>query len=387
MQSANRQAPKILEALRVLGDAQSDHIAFALLGLPHALTTAAQAASQQLRPVAHRLKSRGIACELRIEMARLRAASAFPDASAVTWPELPWTDILPTVIFFVSGNLQKKVSDFVYHSNLSTDMEDDADDDYHGSRYAATTQVAQVCHACESAVRDWRRHERHITVYNADDMAVQAIARDATSAIEVQLYEDPLTKCSRVTGSVLADFIATGCPALQRLLVRGFTCTDMALSFNAAKRKPSLRQIDLVNTRMDDDLVFPDSISPGQQMDSDADLNDHIRIRRLEEMRDEYHALSAALPELRFIVCGCDASWPFHVGMPNEISAWPALNLPPLKCVQCARSRRDADLCICEIRFNQLPPPIRTWEAFERYGRSEWFKAEELALLNAAEVA
>ena len=83
MQSANANALQILEAMQLLGSSDPAHVGFATCGLTPELQRAAEAATAALRPVASRLKSRKIACRLRIETAQLMAASAHKSSSPV----------------------------------------------------------------------------------------------------------------------------------------------------------------------------------------------------------------------------------------------------------------------------------------------------------------
>ena len=77
MQSANAAAPKILDALLLIGQAEEAHISFAMLGLSASLQRAARDAAVMLRPVADRLRSRKIGTDLRIQVAALLAASQY----------------------------------------------------------------------------------------------------------------------------------------------------------------------------------------------------------------------------------------------------------------------------------------------------------------------
>ena len=410
MQKANQNAPKILEALRVLGDAQPDHIAFALLGLPHTLTVAAQSASQQLQPVAQRLKSRLIASKLRIEMARMRDASAFANvAGPVSWSELPWADIMPTVVHYLSqrpapkhsrrrltalGHGSQTVEGLAMEGLLSDDslrsdqkrvhVSDDSHEDAEhllGMRYLGAQKLAPICRGCDLAVREWRRHESTIIVYNPTDDVVRAIARDADSLTELQLHEDEYTSDSRLTNSALSALLAgEGCPLLKRLLVRGIGPLEVAGMLRAAVGRARLEELDLVNT-------------------ASKELGGHAAVAEKTLVQPSWLALCEALPHLRFVVRGCDRDW-----LMSDAHQSRRL-VPRLKCVRCTSSCvsafPDGERCRCIANAARTASTLHGWTSpndleqelvwpftpegtqwceKEMYGRSAWFTQEELAL-------
>jgi hypothetical protein len=193
MQDANKNAPKILEAIATLGLADPSHVAFAMLGLPSALQKGATGACASLRPVATRLLSRKISCDLRLEMARMRAASAHPDliTTVADWSAPP-ADLLPLLL---------------------------ALDDAPEGQWAGAARLAGICRGWLAAVRQWRANERCIVLQGPDDEAVRIVARDAPDVVELRLLPDSERAMLRLTDNGMT-WLACGCRQLQRLCLR-----------------------------------------------------------------------------------------------------------------------------------------------------------------------
>ena len=88
MQNASTYATKILEAIQLLGSAHPSHVAFATCSLTPELQSAAETAAAALRPIASRLASHKIACQLRVETAQLMAI-AHNGSTPVDWASPP----------------------------------------------------------------------------------------------------------------------------------------------------------------------------------------------------------------------------------------------------------------------------------------------------------
>ena len=269
MQKANANAPKILDALTLLGRADTSHVAFAMLGLPADLQKNAQAAVTALRPVADRLISRKIACELRIEMARIRRASAHAaDTNSQDWGSPP-SECLPEVIG-------------------SANAED---------RWSLAATFSHVSSGWHDAITQWRSEQRTILLANATDAGVRMVARVSPCVERLRLIS--LHGRLLLRGGTLA-LLTRSCPRLQWLgLQDAVLPTSDALQW-LPETLPGLRWLDLSGLRCAQMQQEAELCSVLGDEESGEDPPAHWYWENIE-------ALCTRLPELQsLIIYRCD---------------------------------------------------------------------------------
>ena len=263
MQSANKAAPEIIAALQLLGNAKEEHVSFAMLGLG-GLQAKALEAVRTLRPVAARLASRKIACDLRIEMAQLRRASQHADVltNRMSWNTPHEVDGTGDIL-----NELTRLSDSDY-ANRRGDLQWPA---RFWEHYAFIGRLAVLNHAWNDAVREWRRQPCKIVMIDPDDADVRQMVRLAPNIVELQLHpiiygvDGPVLD---VGDNALAA-IQHGCPRLERLLMRG--CDEQGISaqgiINLVEARPTLKEMDLLSIysrfSLDDSAVLSPALRRG----------------------------------------------------------------------------------------------------------------------------
>ena len=201
MQQANANAPKILEAMTLLGTADPSHVAFALCGLPFELRRGADSAVAALRPVAARLTSRKIACSLRIETAERLAASSQREMSPADWSAPP-TDVLEEII-------EQSAS---LHSQLRGPHQGFP---VANLRWLLASKLAQVSRCWTESVRGWRHDVSSIYMWQCDDVALRVVARDAPALERLQIKDARHDRLLLRDGTLAT--LAAGCPRLTEL--------------------------------------------------------------------------------------------------------------------------------------------------------------------------
>lgn len=237
MQSANAAAPKILDALRILGQAKEEHISFAMLGLPSHLQKAARDAAATLRPVADRLRSRKIATELRIQVSSLLAASKH--AHVLTPLDLSSPHTFPL------GN-----GDLLYvlleHCSLVSDWPVRCQ-----QHYRLASVLAQLSCGWSSAVREWRQEDCRLTLLGgspSDHSEASSLARlSGPSAVDLQLHGNFWAEGDGHPLDLRADQLVALClrfPRLQRLLIRYSDDLQVATLVSIINALPALKVVD-----------------------------------------------------------------------------------------------------------------------------------------------
>lgn len=307
MQAANTAAPKILEALRLIGLAPASHIDFALLGLPHELRKAAHEAAATIRPIADRLTSRKIACDLRIEMATLRSKSAHPEATThADWTMLP-PDITLQIFRWLAPEREadEDIDALGVHS-----------DEHDAARYRKCSRVASVSRGWELGVRDWRCTQRRIVLVDPCDAAVRAISRDAMQLEELQLHASAAQAADDASGlAVTGDALRTlaACREMRRLLVRSWRRISLDDFTELIRKLPKLSELDLAGNR--------------RPKDGSMSL---------------FMAVFEPLQRLRLVLSPCDALWAASIGILIGGERRESLQAR-VKCIRCRRSPSDKD--------------------------------------------
>ena len=295
MQSANKAAPEIIAALHLLGNAKEEHVSFAMLGLG-GLQAKALEAVRTLRPVAARLASRKIACDLRIEMAQLRRASQHADVltNRMSWNTPHDVDGTGDIL-----NELTRLSDSDY-ANRRGDLQWPA---RFWEHYAFIGRLAVLNHAWNDAVREWRRQPCKIVMIDPDDADVRQMVRLAPNIVELQLHPTRDGPVLDVGDNALAA-IQHGCPRLERLLMRG--CDEQGISvqgiINLVEARPTLKEMDLLSIysrfSLDDSAVLSPALRRGTNP-----------VRMYLSLCDSlYNGLSLCeYPEENLVTLTCDA--------------------------------------------------------------------------------
>jgi hypothetical protein len=221
MHAANRAAPKILDALLLIGSAREDHIAFAMCGLSPDLQRNAREAANLLKPVANRLVSRRIATELRIEFRALRASTKFPD-------EVTCIDLSSPYNFPVgNGDLLRLLIEQCTPSRSMEGIRAQQGNGRNPSQYKLAILLAQVSHGWAAAVREWRQErcmfsmlageKATLTVDDDSDLARDRRRNDGTDG---QLYRGDYLCASAFARLSGANTVGMGicCPRTRCLV-------------------------------------------------------------------------------------------------------------------------------------------------------------------------
>jgi hypothetical protein len=267
MQSANAAAPRIMDALLVLGQASPQHIQFAMLGLPQDIRTAALETAERARPVARRLASRKIACALRIEMAALRAWSKFPEilTSPAQWDspaDILGGEIVPLLIeasalqrsTWRRGSPRRDVLPAIWCAEKAGAVSWPTRQYAH---YAFAAVLSAVSKAWALGVAAWLRDECAVWLCEPVDSTVRHIARLSPNLLELQCH-------SRIAGEVAAgDYLLPitnnaiaalplACPRLQRLCLRLADGVSASALAHLLDKCAELCELDLMGCFIDD---------------------------------------------------------------------------------------------------------------------------------------
>ena len=280
MQSANKAAPEIIAALQLLGNAKEEHVSFAMLGLG-GLQAKALEAVRTLRPVAARLASRKIACDLRIEMAQLRRASQHADVltNRMSWntpQDVDGTgDILNELTRLADSDYANRRGDLQWPARLCIHRSIMHSSEHCAfEHYAFIGRLAVLNHAWNDAVREWRRQPCKVVMIDPNDADVRQMVRLAPNIVELQLHPKRDGPMLDVGDNALAA-IQHGCPRLERLLMRG--CDEHTTSIlpgisvqgiiNLVEARPTLKEMDLVSIysrfSLDDAAVLSPALRRG----------------------------------------------------------------------------------------------------------------------------
>ena len=230
MQSANAAAPKILEALRILGNAEKDHVRFAMLGLSPDLQAMALDACTKARPVAWRLRSREIATTLRIETADMRRR---------------YSDLVTTKADWSSpvGILGGEIVQVLITSMIGYERTD-----RHVQDYRAAAKLAGINREWRDAVRMWRDEECSIfldAAYDATPMRLFSIPRVAPNVRA--LYSHPLSHPgSKVVDRQGGSTCTAGVYQAERLMLDNCEGLDSSTLIALLQSCPSLHKLRLV---------------------------------------------------------------------------------------------------------------------------------------------
>ena len=231
MQSANAAAPKILEALRILGNAEKDHVRFAMLGLSPDLQAMALDACTKARPVAWRLRSREIATTLRIETADMRRR---------------YSDLVTTKADWSSpvGILGGEIVQVLITSMIGYERTD-----RHVQDYRAAAKLAGINREWRDAVRMWRDEECSIfldAAYDATPMRLFSIPRVAPNVRA--LYCHPLSHSGGPKWSIDKEAVLAlrACTKLERLMLDNCEGLDSSTLIALLQSCPSLHKLRLV---------------------------------------------------------------------------------------------------------------------------------------------
>ena len=229
MQRANANAPKILEAMQLLGSSDPTHVAFAMCGLAPDLQKAAETAAAALRPVASRLKSRKIACQLRMETAQLMAASTQKDSSPVdlTSPPSDLFDVLIEQTIDVESRCHRVAPETL--------------------RWEVGCKFLRLSRAWANAVRGWRCHERYIFLRQVDDVALRVVARGTPALEQLNVKSASYDRCLLRDGTLL--LLAAGCPRLTELELPDCVLTKADAISELVQALPRLRRLDINGIR------------------------------------------------------------------------------------------------------------------------------------------
>ena len=359
MQSANAAAPKILDALILLGQSKESHISFAMLGLPPKLQNAARDAALALQPVADRLISRRIGTELRIEMSALRASSKHLDApmeppidlsSPYSFP-LGNGDLLPMLL----ENCENTVSDAYGPETLFSES------DLNGARrpdqYKLASVLAQVSHGWLSAVRGWFQEGCSFTLLGGDRSDYGTVASfvrlSGPAAIELQLHGNFVStfETPGPYSFLLLDLpqlaeVCRCCPRLQRLLIRYSDDLQISTLVNIMSTCSDLIEVDVSHCDL-----------PGQ--------SSYL-----------FEAL-ASRPDLRIYVTACDQLYKrskrWHADADEDESRPPSARTLQVRsqivCVSCEDATlpvKNADRCReCAAQLDRAIPFRCGWAAWQ----------------------
>ena len=245
MQSANKAAPEIIAALQLLGNAKEEHVSFAMLGLG-GLQAKALEAVRTLRPVAARLASRKIACDLRIEMAQLRRASQHADVltNRMSWNtphDVDGTgDILNELTRLADSDYANRRGDLQWPARLCIHRSIMHSSEHCAfEHYAFIGRLAVLNHAWNDAVREWRRQPCKVVMIDPNDADVRQMVRLAPNIVELQLHPKRDGPMLDVGDNALAA-IQHGCPRLKEMdlvsIYSRFSLDDAAVLSPALRR-------------------------------------------------------------------------------------------------------------------------------------------------------
>jgi hypothetical protein len=236
MHAANRAAPKILDALLLIGSAREDHIAFAMCGLSPDLQRNAREAANLLKPVANRLVSRKIATELRIEFRALRASTKFPD-------EVTCIDLSSPYNFPVgNGDLLRLLIEQCTPSRSMEGIRAQQGNGRNPSQYKLAILLAQVSHGWAAAVREWRQERCMFSMLagekatlTVDDDSDLARARRSNDGTDGQLYRGDYLCASAFARLSGANTVGMGicCPRTRCLVPMSLAIQRCAAADNA----------------------------------------------------------------------------------------------------------------------------------------------------------
>lgn len=282
MQSANAAAPKLIDALITLGRADLDHVRFSMLGLPSTLQQDAQDAVKCLRRVAARLVSRRLATDLRIEMAALRARSAYPnEVASVDWSS-------PHAIPIGNGDILQLL---LFHSRSAPlgcggyagDDDWPVRQDFH---YKTALTLAQLNRAWRDSVREWCREDCSVSLLGGDDddySKVDSLVRvSGSNMVELQLHGNSAAGGPLALNSWEVRRFVRRCPNVRRLAIRVSDDLDCATLVGILAACPSLEELDLAG-----------SYTGATDVETDAPL-------------EAFFQAAASRPRLRVYATACD---------------------------------------------------------------------------------
>jgi hypothetical protein len=265
LQSANANAPRILEALVTLGQAGATDMRFAMLGLTPHLQSAVMQSKSTLREVASEIVWRQKARCVRIDTATV--AAAFKTASK--FPELLTTTAqwdLPAEI--VGGEIMPLLSEHSVPTTKVTDIHGEVTRPVEWpvrrlEHYSFAATLAQLNRAWAAAVAQWRLEECAVWLRDPDDVTVLGIVHNSPNIVELQCHpnlhspwDDELCKhVLALTDNVLAA-LPLAAPSLQRLLIREAESVSASALNDLMDNHPSLRWLDLLGSYIDQPLVL-----------------------------------------------------------------------------------------------------------------------------------
>lgn len=303
---------EILDAILVIGRADPRRVHSALAGLPQELQDAAQAAHEHLERVAWRLASRRIACEVRMEGARLRAQCVAAELA-------PTADEVGTQPSWRSPPLD------VLHLLIEAWPCDEVGAD---GRWRGGALMAQLSQTWQGAVASWRVHQRHVALPDhAGDAALRVVGRSCPALEELDLSADDDLGNRLVTNVGVAE-MARGCPRLRVLRLTNCRLVTGAALVEVARSCPQLSTLGIAGCGY---------VRIGKNL-TDAPL-----------WKSDVAGLRRVLPSLRrltFFACLLPADEPQYAALAD----WEGCTLERLDCAQgfcqeCSKSLKRHRVC------------------------------------------
>ena len=225
-----------------------------MCGLPTELRESAHKAMVAAQPVAARLISRKIACNLRIEMAAIRARSAHPDLTTTTaqWAEPAdlFADIVPLLIanctppiFFVDDHGDGTAAELMYPITWPKRQL---------AHYRFAAALSRLNRAWNAEVKAWRYEACAVWLCAPTDAIVRGVAHASPNLVELQCHQAFLSGDGQLVDEILPltnnsiAVLPLRCRKLQRLCLRmAFDISSNAIGRLMVECK-QLRELDLV---------------------------------------------------------------------------------------------------------------------------------------------
>ena len=266
----------ILEAMRTLGRACEEDVTSALSELfahvkkhqtpqglgrdVHLLELATRSAlfcKQIDKSVTVMERAKKATRETHLEMMTIRNGSSVHLHAVTVGPHVGWnapsetlgSDIIPLLV----ENIVPKEYDAggFYMMNLAPTTR-------RFEHYKAAAVLSQINHHWAAAVKEWHRETSVVWLYGPKDVDVQKILHLSPKITELQIHNAWNEEVEQMQLTITDDSIAALCGSqtLQRLLLRYSTQVTTAALVNLIEACPSLSEIDLASSHLDEDMLL-----------------------------------------------------------------------------------------------------------------------------------